>query len=76
MEFRKSDFNQLKFSFNEADNSSQGKNIVWKSIVNFLALPWSEGGRGRGRDRGTMLDWTTFYSDKFGISEKLVSGSG
>ena len=74
MEFRKSDFNQLKFSFNEADNSSQGKNIVWKSVVNFSALPGrkSEG----GGDRGTMLDWTTFYSDKFGISEKLVPGSG
>ena len=33
-------------------------------------------GEGGGGDRGTMLDWTTFYSDKFGISEKLVSGSG
>ena len=31
--------------------------------------------RGRGGvGGGTMLDWTTFYSDKFGISEKLVSG--
>ena len=35
-----------------------------------------ESGEGEGGDRGTMLDWTTFYSDKFGISEKLVPGSG
>ena len=58
-----------------------GGNVVWESFVNFLDVRGGggrEGGSwGGGGWRwlpGTMLDWTTFYSDKFGISEKLVSG--